>query len=235
LAYNDPDMLSDVEIREFIDSKTLRILPFDKDALEPASYDVRVGRVLIARRGIVDLAKEAVLLRHGDWAELESLEEFELPINLAATVGLRSGLTRRGMDWFGGPQIDPGYQGKIYTSVFNASSTPIELTHGMSFATVIFFRLSKDASRPYSGKFQRQTTFPEEDVERMLKMETHTLSDVIQSVGILEQTVGKLTATSEKMATHLEWIKGLLFAILIAMVVGMVVGISGVLMAHFLH
>jgi len=224
-------MLSDVEIRELHELGKLKIKPFDSKYLEPASYDIRAGRVLVARRGIVDLAKENIVLRHGDWAEVESLEEMELPINIAATVGLRSGLTRRGLDWFGGPQIDPGYNGKIYTSVFNTSSTAIELTYAMSFATVIFYRLGKDASHPYSGKFQKQLTFPEEDVERMLKMETHTLSDVIQSVGILEDAVGKLTTTSERMATDIGWIKGLLFAILIAMVGGIAVQI----MSHFLR
>jgi len=218
-------MLADVEIRELIESKRLILEPFDLKFLEPASYDIRAGRVLIARRGIVDLLKQNVVLLHGDWAEVESLEVMELPVNVAATVGLRSGLTRRGLDWFGGPQIDPGYQGKIYTSVFNASSTPVEITYGMSFATVIFYRLAKDASHTYSGKYQKQMSFPEEDVERMLKMETHTLSDVIQSVGLLEQTVTKLTSASEKMATNLDWIKGLLFAILISMVIGIIAGI----------
>ena len=224
-------MLADLEIRELCDSGKLQIDPFDPQYLEPASYDVRARRVLVARRGIVDLAKESVVLRHGDWAEMESMEVMELPLNLAATVGLRSGLTRRGLDWFGGPQIDPGYNGRIYISVFNASSTPVELTYAMSFATVIFYRLGKNASRAYSGKFQKQLTFPEEDVERMLKMETHTLSDVIQSVGILESTVGKLTKTSEKMATDIGWIKLLLFAILFAMIAGIAVQ----MLSHFLH
>lgn len=212
-------MLADAEIKELVESGVLKIKPFDARYVEPASYDIRAGRVLVAKRGIVDLMKEPVVLRHGDWAELESLESLELPPNIAATVGLRSSLTRRGLDWFGGPQIDPGYQGKIYTSVFNAAATPIEIIYGVPIATVIFYRLSKDAT-PYDGKYQRQFTFPEEDVERMLKMETHTLSDVITSVGLLEQTVERLTRTSEKMATDMEWVKRLLFAILIAIVVG---------------
>jgi len=213
-------MLSDAEIREFVDRKELRIEPFDDKYVEPASYDIRAGRVLIARQGIVDLRTQNVVLRHGDWAEMESLEAFEIPTTLAATVGLRSALTRRGLDWFGGPQMDPGYKGRIYTSVFNASSTPIEITYALPFATMIFYRLGKTASRPYSGKFQKQMTFPEEDVERMLKMETHTLSDVIQSVGLLEQTVEKLTKSSEKMATDMGWVKNLLLAILVALVIG---------------
>lgn len=213
-------MLTDTEINEATDNGSLRIDPFESKNLEPASYDIRAGRILIARRGIVNLRNEPVVLRHGDWAELESLEALELPLNIAATVGVRTSLTRRGLDWFGGPQIDPGYQGRIYISVFNASSTPIDITYGMTYATLVFYRLARNSSRTYSGQYQKQMTFPEEDVERMLKMEAYTLSDVIQSVGLLEQTVNKLTRTSEQMAIDIGWVKKLLFAILIALIVG---------------
>jgi dCTP deaminase len=220
-------VITDVEIREAIQDGHLRIEPLESKNIEPASYDLRAGRVLLARRGVIDLRNEPVVLRHGDWAEIESVELFELPLNLAATVGVRSSLTRRGLVWFGGPQFDPGYQGKAYISAFNASSAPIEITHGMSFATAIFYRLAKNASRPYAGRYQRQVTFPEDDVERMMKMEAYTLSDVIQSVGLLGETVQKLTQTSEKLSRDFEvakndlgWIKTLLIAILIALVVG---------------
>ncbi len=220
-------MLTDSEIREAIDQHTLKINPFEPKNVEPASYDVRAGRILVARRGIVDLSREAVVLRHGDWAEIESLEVVELPLNIAGTVGVRSSLTRRGLDWFSGPQVDPGYMGKIYISVFNASVAPIDFSYGMSFATLTLFRLAKNASRSYDGKFQKQLTFPEEDVERMLKMESYTLSDVITSVGLLEQTVNKLTKTSERMATDLGWVKKLLFAILFAIVAGLTIQVIG--------
>jgi dCTP deaminase len=220
-------MLTDSEIREAIDQQALQIKPFQPKNLEPASYDLRAGRILLARKGIVDLSREPVVLRHGDWAEIESLEAVELPLNIAATVGVRSSLTRRGLDWFSGPQIDPGYKGRIYISVFNASVAPIDLSYGMAFATLTFYRLARDASRSYEGKFQKQLTFPEEDVERMLKMESYSVSDLITSVGSLQQTVDKLTRTNERMATGLGWVKNLLFAIFIAIVIGVAAQIIG--------
>jgi dCTP deaminase len=220
-------MLADSEIREAIDQQALQIKPFQPKNLEPASYDLRAGRILLARRGIVDLSREPVVLRHGDWAEIESLEAVELPLNIAATVGVRSSLTRRGLDWFSGPQIDPGYKGRIYISVFNASVTPIDIGYGMAFATLTFYRLARDASRSYEGKFQKQLTFPEEDVERMLKMESYNVSDLITSVGLLQQTVDKLTRTSERIATDLGWVKNLLIATFIAVVVGIAAQIIG--------
>src|SRR5439155_16367838 len=98
-------MLTDSEIREELDRGSLRIDPCEPKNIEPASYDLRAGRILLARRGIVNLRNEPVVLRHGDWAEVESMEVLELPLNIAATVGVRTTLTRRGLDWFGGAQI----------------------------------------------------------------------------------------------------------------------------------
>jgi dCTP deaminase len=223
-------MLTDSEIREAMDEHALQIKPFEPKRLEPASYDLRAGRVLVARRGIVDLSKEPVVLRHGDWAEIESLEVVELPLNIAATVGVRSSLTRRGLDWFSGPQIDPGYKGRIYISVFNASVAPMDVSYGMPFASLTFYRLSRDASRSYEGKFQKQMTFPEEDVERMLKMESYAFSDVVTSVGLIEQTMDKLTRTSERTARDPGWVKGLLFTIFIAILLG----VASLIIGHWI-
>jgi dCTP deaminase len=220
-------MLTDSEIREAMEQQALQIKPFEPKRLEPASYDLRAGRVLVARRGIVDLSKEPLVLRHGDWAEIESLEVVELPLNMAATVGVRSSLTRRGLDWFSGPQIDPGYKGKIYISVFNASVAPIDISYGMAFATLIFYRLARDASRSYAGKFQKQLTFPEEDVERMMKTESYTFPEVVTSVASLDQTVDKLAKASERTVTDLGWVRKLLIAILLAIVAGVAAQIIG--------
>ena len=218
-------MLADAEIRTAIESHEIVIEPFDDGRVEPASYDLSVGRVLLAGRGIVDPRRDKVILRTGDWAEIETLERLELPTNIAATYGVRSGITRRGIDWFGGPQIDPGYRGRLFVSLFNPTSEPFEINWGESFCTLMFHRLGVDA-HGYSGRFQGLDQFPEEDVERMLKMSAPTLADVVVSVGVLEQTVQRLTEATTTMAKDIGWVKYLLSAILISLVVGMAVGLT---------
>ena len=218
-------MLADAEIRAAIASKELVIEPFDDNAVEPASYDLSVGRVLLAGRGIVDPRRDKVILRTGDWAEIETLERLELPTNIAATYGVRSSVTRRGIDWFGGPQIDPGYRGRLFVSLFNPTSQPFEVNWGEKFCTLMFHRLAVDAHE-YSGRFQGLDQFPEEDVERMVRMSAPTLADVVLSVGVLEQTVQKLTEATTTMARDIGWVKYLLGAILISLVVGIAVGLT---------
>jgi len=218
-------ILSDSEISKAIQSGDIKISDFDKSRLEPASYDFKVGRILMAGKGIIDPQKEKFLLKTGEWAEIETLERIQLSDKLAATYGIRSSITRQGIIWFGGPQIDPGYGGRIFVSIFNPSSEPFELMYAESFCTVIFHRLGEKAQKPYSGKFQGYDRFPEEDVERMVKMRSPTLADVVTSVGILESTVKELTTQMKQMVTDMGWIKKLLFAILIAIVIGLAIGI----------
>jgi|Deesub1362A_J573_1020465.scaffolds.fasta_scaffold03956_7 dCTP deaminase len=218
-------VLSDYEIKEFVKSGDIKIEPFEEANLEPASYDCRIGKVLVAGRGIVDPNKERVILRTGEWAEIITLERIELSTKLVASYGLRSSITRRGIDWFGGPQIDPGYKGRIVVSIFNASSETFEINYGEPFLTLVFHRLGKEASRGYEGRFQGLDDFPNEDVVRMMKLETPTLGDVVTAVGILENTVQKLTENVNRMANDISWVKNLLFAILIAIIIGLCVSI----------
>lgn len=213
-------ILSDIDIKKAIESREIEIKPFSPDSVEPASYDFSIGRVLLAGKGIVDPKKEKIVLRTGDWAEIETLESIKLSSSIAATYGIRSSVTRRGIDWFGGPQIDPGYEGRIFVSIFNPTSEGFEIEYNKPFCTVIFHSLTSKTSKPYSGKFQQNFSFPEEDVERMLKMQSPTLADVVMSVGILESTVNKLTTKTVEMATDIGWVKKLLFAILIAIIIG---------------
>jgi len=185
-------LLSDGEIREALESGQLVIENFRDDCVEPASYDCRVGRVLLPNRGVVDPSKERVLLRTGQWAEIETLEAFRLPNDIAAFIGIRSSITRRGVDYFSGLQVDPGYYGKVFIAVFNPGADPFEIGPGEPFVTLQFVRLGRPAEKPYKGAFQGLMQFPEDDVVRMTKMETRTLADVITSVGILETSTQDL-------------------------------------------
>jgi hypothetical protein len=58
--------------------------------------------------------------------------------------------------------------------------------------------------------------FPEEDVIRMTRMNTPTLADVVQSVGILERTVTELTGSVKGLRIEMSWVRNILLAILAA-------------------
>jgi dCTP deaminase len=223
-------LLSDAEIREAVGKKDIQITPFNDALLEPASYDFRVGRALVGGIGIVDIKTTPHILKPGDWVELETIEEISLSTNIAGTLGIRSSITRKGIDGYCGPQIDPGYNGKLYFNLFNPSSESFKISYGDKMCTITFFRLEKPASKPYTGHYQNLKSFPEEDIQRMMSIDSPTIADVITSVGILERTVNNLNIHIQKLnqqfnnvSRDVSWIKTLLFAILIAIIIGLAI------------
>lgn len=214
-------LMSDVEIKEALKAGEIDISPLEPKNLQPASYDLRVGRVLIAGKGIVDPERVPVILRTGEWAEIETLEIITLSPAIAANFGIRSSITRRGIDWFGGPQVDPGYSGKLYISMLNASNQTYRIEGHEPFCTIEFHHLGKPAETGYAGRYQGMRSFPEEDVERMIKMESRTLADVVDSVSVLEQTVKELRDGFKTLSADVKWVKIILLAIFAVMLAGM--------------
>lgn len=173
----------------------LKINPWDENKVEPASYDLALwGKILEAGKGLTNLNDgDDFILNSNTWASVASKEEIKIPDYLCATYGLRSGLTRRGLIYFGGPQIDPGYSGRIFVSVFNPTLEPINLRAGDDLFTLIFLQLTSPVTNPYDGPMQGMKNFPAEDVERMMRMRSKSLSDVIDQVDALGSDVNTLS------------------------------------------
>ena len=123
---------------------------------------------------------------------------------------------------------NPGYKGKLFIGLFNPFSESVVLDPSQPFLTVQFFRLENPASHPYDGPFQGFKTFPEDDIirmTRMTRMNTPTLADVAQSVGILETAVRELKDSVKGIQTEMRWSRTLLMAIFAALVAGLVINV----------
>ncbi len=159
------------EISDKVAEGKITIEPFDENKIEPASYDCRIGDVLAAGIGRHKWEEgDEFVLESNSWASASSEEVFDLPNDICASYGIRSGLARRGVIAFGGPQIDPGYKGKIFVSLYNPTLEPIVLKHGQVIMSVIFYQLMSADEHGYSGPHQGQKDFPSQDVEFMMRM-----------------------------------------------------------------
>lgn len=229
-------VLSRSEILKARASGGLVIEPFDPARCEPASYDLALGKVLKAGHGSVDLGiGEDIIINGGEWGSIMTSEKIEIPLDMSATYGLRSSVTRRGLMFFGGPQIDPGYRGRLFVSIFNATADPIALRFGDPLFTLILHRLG-EPSEPYDGQFQGLYDFPAGDVERMMKMRSKTFSDVFERVDKLDDSVGILRTNLQTLTGDVHDIKGLigksqdalvkiLWLIVAALVAGVITGL----------
>ena len=144
-----------------------------------------------------------IKMEPGDYALVGSTEIANLPRDVAGRFGLSVSLFIQGVILSNGPQIDPGFKGRLYCLLFNTSSQQIQLKRGQHYATIEFNKLLEPTTS-YQGKYLEKN-----------KLSEYLPKDIPSSaIGELREDVRELKA--EKL-----WIKILpltisLLAILIA-------------------
>jgi dCTP deaminase len=180
-------ILSGDLIRQLVRTNKLVIEPFNDDAVEPASYDLRLGkRALISPKGdergrAADLDKEPnqkLIIHPGQYVAILTEERLGLPSDICARFGLKSNLARKGLMSFGGIQVDPGFRGRLAISLFNVGPENIEIVVGSPTFTIEFERLDAPTSKPYSGQYQDQDDFPAEQYNFILRAHTVSLAEI---------------------------------------------------------
>ena len=162
-------ILSDGEIREYIETGRLVVEPIDDVQIQPASIDIRLGNTF----SVVDNATNSILrlddevryktitqdkyiLLPGQFVLATTVEYVALPNNLTAFVEGRSSLGRLGLFIQNAGWVDPGFEGEITLELYNASRFAIELKSGWRVGQLVFARMEMDAQKPYAGKYQKQ-------------------------------------------------------------------------------
>lgn len=163
-------ILSDRAILHKLEEKSLVIKPLNKEQVQPASVDIRLGSTFSvvedSPSGIITLESEikyktictdTYLILPGQFVLATTMEYFELPDNLTAFVEGRSSLGRMGLFIQNAGWVDPGFKGEITLELYNANRCAIELKTGRRVGQLVFAEMDKPALKSYNGKYQGQT------------------------------------------------------------------------------
>lgn len=203
-------LLSDIDLKNAMDKKEIIIENFSEECLQPASYDMRMGKEAVKEAGKLDVeGKGVVMLNSGDLAVLGTYESVSLTRRYAGHIGLRSHYTRKGLVLLAGPQIDPGFRGILTIAVCNLGPGTIAIPYMEKIVTVEFFKLIKEASKEYSGPFQGQKTIPSEDIEFILRAQGISISGVITELRTLSTTVAELKGSIDTMKWMIPLLAGI--------------------------
>jgi dCTP deaminase len=189
-------VLVDEDIKKAVKSGEIELSDFSEKCLQPASYDLRVGEegfTLSAGR-VISIQNEGVLeIQPGDFALVMTHEKLRLPTNMLGRFGLRSAYARMGLLATAGPQVDPGFEGKLVIGIVNFSSRSIKLPYLIPFCTLELQRLQSSASAPYRGPYQGQEHLTEEIISGIPKepfplavMLIRQLAAISPSLGLAE-------------------------------------------------
>ena len=162
-------ILSDGAISSLLDEGALSISPLQKQQIQPASVDIRLGKIFSVVEdssiGIITLTDEIkykkicaekYLLLPGQFVLATTMEYISLPNNLTAFVEGRSSLGRMGLFIQNAGWVDPGFSGEITLELYNANRCAIELQAGRRIGQLVFAQMDQEARAPYCGKYQGQ-------------------------------------------------------------------------------
>ena len=162
-------ILSDKTLMKMIEDKELIVEPLEKEQIQPASVDIRLGNTFSivedTSTGIINLENEikyktittdSYILLPNQFVLATTMEYFDLPDNLTAFVEGRSSLGRMGLFIQNAGWVDPGFKGEITLELYNANRCAIELKAGRRVGQLVFAKMDDTALNPYNGKYQGQ-------------------------------------------------------------------------------
>jgi dCTP deaminase len=162
-------ILSDREIRKYIDSGLLEVTPLEEGQIQPASIDIRLGTSFLKldenRFEAMTMTDEIhyesfecdeVIIPPASFLLATTKEYIKLPNHLTAFVEGRSSIGRMGLFIQNAGWVDPGFEGEITLELFNANRLPIKLSAGRRICQLVFAKMEGDAMNPYCGKYQGQ-------------------------------------------------------------------------------
>ena len=155
-------VMSDREIRDQMSRGLIRIEPFDKQDIQPASVDLHLdvkAKFRSPTAGIIEVGSEdgwqdidlldEFTVVPGDLVIARTLEKVRIPPDAAGETNGLSSLGRIGLLAFVGCSwMDPGYEGQITLEIM-ALHAPVKIQAGMRIVQLIFHDLTSLAIRPY--------------------------------------------------------------------------------------
>lgn len=150
--------LVDFEITRFGRGNRL-VIPFNENQVNPASYDVRLGKNLLIEKpdGSWGEACTPYALEPGEFLLGETQETFRLTDNIEGIFMLKSSRGREGFEHVLSGYIDPGYHGRITLELVNVNRyRKLFLEEGMLIGQVRFMFTHRTCCAPYSvtGHYQ---------------------------------------------------------------------------------
>jgi len=169
------------------------------EAIKAASIDMRLGPEAFLGTGteIIDLEQRRLLtIPPGEMALVNTLEKIQIGPSYAGAIGLRSFYARKGIDLLAGPQIDPGFRGRLHVALVNLSPVEVSIAYREPMITVIFHDLGSPVDHPYGStlgdEYAEQDELTGTEIDDIRQHRGYAMSEVIREMAALSSNVGEL-------------------------------------------
>jgi dCTP deaminase len=185
------------------------IFPFDEERIKNGAYELSLGSQVFQTdstpRVVKNLSKnEKINIAPGQFALLLTEEYLKIPENRIAFISIKAGVKFKGLVNVSGFHVDPGFEGKLLFSVYNAGPSSIILSQGTPYFPIWFAELNE--SQKYEGSHEKQNKIPDSPVESLSQGE-------LASPNILSKRIDEVKSLKISNDWFLKTIIGLSLAI----------------------
>jgi dCTP deaminase len=197
------------------------IKPFKAEHVKDASYMLTLGGEYYQTAGpdapkVVSKIQEGqqIEIKPGQFAFLITEETVYVDPHHLAFISMKAGIKFNGLVNISGFHVDPGYEGKLIFSVFNAGSTTVTLKRGESIFLIWFAQLdqkNKSYGKGYNSIPSKLITGINGDVAS---------NPVLKSkIEILEEKVRDYGTRLGNLDNYFRWSFGILFSAMVAVLI----------------
>lgn len=167
---------------------------FDNDNVDVNSYKLHMGSsyfrttddAKVEQKRVTLDDGEAFVIPPGQFAFLVTKEKVHVPTFAMALISMRTSVKFQGLINVSGFHVDPGYNGKLIYSVYNASPSQVHLSEGDYLFKIWFADLDQETKMGFRGEGNNEIT---NDMVRGLNRETYSLQALSEKIRDLETKV----------------------------------------------
>ena len=170
------------------------IEPYNKGNLESGHYELTLGEEAYltnsasGSKDVLDDKNSIVSIESGQFALLLTEEVVKVPNTRIAFISIKAGLKFKGLVNISGFHVDPGFEGRLIFSVYNAGPSRILLERGQKCFLIWYSHL--DGTAEYSGRHDHQKKIPINHIQ--------DLSGKLASPNVLLSRVNKIDSSIDK-------------------------------------
>jgi len=151
-------------------SSTDFITGFDPKRIKNGAYEMSLGAEVFqtdsSPRSVKQLKKdEKIEIKPGQFALLLTKEYVRIPEDKIAFISIKAGVKFKGLINVSGFHVDPGFEGNLLFSVYNAGPTNIILSNNTPYFPIWLADLNE--KQDYKGDHEKQTKIPDSPVEAL--------------------------------------------------------------------
>lgn len=189
------------------------IKPFVPERIKNGAYELSLGGEVFltdsSPRSVKHLSdKEKIEIKPGQFALLLTKEYIKIPKKKIAFISIKAGIKFKGLVNVSGFHVDPGFEGNLLFSVYNAGPSSIILSNGSPYFPIWFAEL--DEEQEYKGSHNGQNAIPDDPIEALSQGE-------IASPSVLSRRIDE----NKHLKTKIEWVVLAIFGAIITASIGL--------------